>query len=61
MKMTKSNILELAQHLERRIDEAGYGDVILADFLAQHICGFLAERALQEAEQYRNLETWGFK
>ena len=61
MKMTKSNILELAQHLERRIDEAGYGDVILADFLAQHICGFLAERAQREAEHYRDLEMWGFK
>ena len=49
MKLTKTNILELAQHLERRIDEAGYGDVILADFIAQHICGFLAERAQREA------------
>lgn len=61
MKLTKTNILELAQHLERRIDEAGYGDVIFADFLAQHICGFLAERAQREAEHYRDLETWGFK
>ena len=61
MKMTESNILALAQHLERRIDEAGYGDVIFADFIAQHICGFLAERAQREAEHYRDLETWGFK
>lgn len=61
MKMTKTNILELAQHLERRIDEAGYGGVLFADFLAQHICGFLAERAQREAEHFRNLETWGFK
>ena len=61
MKMTKSNILELAQHLERSIAVAGYGDVIFADFLAQHICGFLAERAQREAEHFRDLEIWGFK
>lgn len=61
MKMTKTNILEMAQHLERRIEEAGYGGVILSDFLAQHICGFLAERAQREAEHFRNLEIWGFE
>ena len=61
MKLTKTNILELAQHLEKAIEDAGYGDVILADFLAQHICGYAAERAEREAEQYRNWEMWGFQ
>ena len=61
MKLTKTNILELAQHLEKAIEDAGYGDVILADFLGQHICGYVAERAEREAEQYRNWETWGIK
>ena len=61
MKASKTDILELAQYLERSIDEAGYGDVIFADFLVQHICGFLAQQALREYEKYSNLEARGFK
>lgn len=55
MKLTKKNIPELAKHLEKAIEDAGYGDVILADFLQYHICEFVVETLVREAEDFRSI------